>query len=500
MVDGWLDKLLSLILVDGVETVLTGTGNMRMVVRDILGRETIIEQPFFSHGALLETGLSDWSMEIGALRRNLGLSNTAYAEKFASGVFRQGLSKTLTGELRASGTRAQQEASIAIGSALLPSPALLQAGVGVSRTALGRGGTWLANLDWSGATSGASLHVEGTTAGYRSIGQALDVPVTRRQRTLNYRIGNLDWGSLGFSVARSAAGDGQVFTAGSLGYNVRVGERASFGINVSGLAGPSSGRSVGLSFNLPLDSRTQVSTSATRQAGSWDGSATVEQRPQQAGDWGWSLLTAERGETTFVEGGTYRDTQYSNLRLNLSLSPDQTNLRAGAQGALVWIDGSVFASRRINQAFALVEVPGFGDVGVGVMSQVETRTRASGRALLTQLMPYRPNAIRLNASDLPISAELDSLELSVVPTARSAVKLSFAVRSGRAALIRVVPGDAQINYVARRGEVFVTSLPDSSTLELTWKERRCKLRVVLPPAQADDITRVGPLVCQGVAR
>ena len=63
-----------------------------------------------------------------------------------------------------------------------------------------------------------------------------------------------------------------------------------------------------------------------------------------------------------------------------------------------------------------------------------------------------------------------------------------------------VPGDSQINYVARRGEVFVTSLADSSTLELTWKEHRCKLQVVLPPAQADDITRVGPLVCQGVPR
>ena len=313
--------------------------------------------------------------------------------------------------------------------------------MGVSRTALGRGGTWLANLDWSGATSGASLHIEGNTAGYRSIGQALDVPVTRRQRTLNYRIGSLDWGSLGISVARSAAGDGQVFTAGSLGYNVRMGERASFGLNVSGLAGPSSGRSVGLSFNLPLDPRTQVSTSATRQAGSWDASATVERRPQQADEWGWALLTAERGTTTFVEGSTYRDTQFSNLRLNLSLSPDQTNLRAGAQGALVWVDGSLFASRRINQAFALVEVPGFGDVGVGVMNQIETHTRASGRALLTQLMPYRPNAVRLNASDLPISAELDSLEMSVVPSARSAVKLSFPVRSGRAALLRIVLDD-----------------------------------------------------------
>ncbi|HET7865591.1 MAG TPA: hypothetical protein VFL86_14405 [Burkholderiaceae bacterium] len=63
-------------------------------------------------------------------------------------------------------------------------------------------------------------------------------------------------------------------------------------------------------------------------------------------------MTAERGTPPFVEGSTYRETQFSTLLLNLGPSPDQTNLRAGAQDALVWVDGSVFASGRINQAFA----------------------------------------------------------------------------------------------------------------------------------------------------
>ena len=113
------------------------------------------------------------------------------------------------------------------------------------------------------------------------------------------------------------------------------------------------------------------------------------------------------------------------------------------------------------------------------------------------------------------AAALKVLEMSVVPSARSAVKLSFPVRSGRAALLRIVLDDGQpapagaevrvlndpeINYVARRGEVFITRLPESSIVELTWQERRCTLNVMLPPGQADDITRVGPLVCKGVTR
>lgn len=495
--------------------VLTGGGNMRLVVRDILGRETLIEQPFFAHGSLLETGLSDWSIEIGSLRRNLGLASATYAEGFASGVFRQGLSKTLTGELRVSGTRAHQEASMAFGHALLSLSAMLQFGLGASRTALGRGGTWIANADWVGTHSGASMHIEGATQNHRALGQDLDFQPTRRQRTLNYRIGNLDWGSLGFSVARSTAGDNRAYTAASTSYNMRVGARASLGLHISGLAGPSSGRSVGVSLLLPLDPRTMASSNATRQAGAWDGGLQLERRPGHMDDWGWSLLATERGKTDFLEGSAYRDTRFGNLRLNASLTKDQTALRAIAQGALVWIDGSLFASRRINQAFALVEVARFGDVGIGNAGQFETRTFASGRALVTQLSPYRPNPIRLNANDLPVSAELDSLEMTTVPAARSATKVSFAVRTGRAALLSIVfddgkpapagaevrvPNEPELNYVARRGEVFITRLPDSSTVELTWKDRRCTLDVVLPPGQADDITRVGPLVCHGIAR
>lgn len=151
----------------------------------------------------------------------------------------------------------------------------------------------------------------------------------------------------------------------------------------------------------------------------------------------------------------------------------QTALRAIAQGALVWIDGTVAASRRINQAFALVGVSGFGDVGIGNAGQFETRTFASGRAPVTQLSPYRPNPIRLNANDLPVSAELDSLEMTIVPAARCATKVSFAVRTGRAALLSSVfddgkpapagaevrvPNEPELNYAARRGEVFITRL------------------------------------------
>jgi outer membrane usher protein len=52
--------------------VLTGNGEARLVVRDLLGRETVIVQSFFSSSQLLAQGLDDWSVEGGRVRRDHG--------------------------------------------------------------------------------------------------------------------------------------------------------------------------------------------------------------------------------------------------------------------------------------------------------------------------------------------------------------------------------------------------------------------------------------------
>ncbi|NJM43084.1 MAG: fimbrial biogenesis outer membrane usher protein [Brachymonas sp.] len=78
--------------------LLTGGGNVRLVVRDVLGRETVLVQPFFSHSSLLERGLADWSVELGAVRENLGTQNADYGQRFLSGLYRYGFTKETTGE------------------------------------------------------------------------------------------------------------------------------------------------------------------------------------------------------------------------------------------------------------------------------------------------------------------------------------------------------------------------------------------------------------------
>jgi outer membrane usher protein len=77
--------------------VVTGSGTARVVVRDALGRETVVESPFFASSSLLASGLWDFSAEAGFARRFYGVESNDYDGRFmAVGTVRYGVSDWLT--------------------------------------------------------------------------------------------------------------------------------------------------------------------------------------------------------------------------------------------------------------------------------------------------------------------------------------------------------------------------------------------------------------------
>jgi outer membrane usher protein len=170
----------------------------------------------------------------------------------------------------------------------------------------------------------------------------------------------------------------------------------------------------------------------------------------------------------------------------------------------------LFFTRRLDESFAVAELKGYPDVGVGLGSTVTARTDAGGIAFIPYLSAYQNNQVRLEASDLPIGAELDSIEQIVVPSWRSAVKVEFPVRAGRAALVKIhdeagqpipagavvqIKGQKEEAYVGRRGEAFVTGMQDQNELLVRWRGGSCGFRLALPAAN-EDVLRVGPVTCR----
>ena len=492
-----------------------GTGDARLIVRDLLGRETVVTQSFFSNSQLLAADLADWSVEAGALRQGLGVSNASYGAGFVSGTYKQGLTSEVTAEGRAELTRELQ--TLGLGAiAALPGQMLGRAAFMSSRSALkGAGIQWLIGADYNQTVVNANLQIQGASTNFRQLGlDAFTLP-TRLQiaGNVSYFIDSKSNISAGFAVA-DRFDTARVSTL-TLGYNQRIFDRGNLRVFAARSIADVASNIVGISLSLPVGDKVITSAgieNSNRQTNSYvsaNGSAL------ENGSLGWRLLASQQANTSRAEGGLSYASQYGLLSSDVSKSGDQTALRLGISGGLLAADGRLFASERLNESFAVVEVPGYPGLNVLLGNRVLAKTDAKGVAVLPGLAPFQSNSIQLDTRDLPISAEIDNLVQSAVPASRSGVKLVFASRLGRAALLNIMfddgeaaPAGATLTFdttdqeffVARRGQAYVTGLDTTNQVVLKWKNQQCTLVVLVPLLVKDDIARVGPLLCKGVQR
>ncbi len=496
-----------------------GGGEARLVVRDLLGRETVVTQPFFSSAQLLAPGLQDWSVEAGALRRDLGIVNAAYGAGFASGTYKRGLNSELTLEGRAELSRDLQTLSAGV-IGVLPGQLLGRAALMTSRTAAqGSGNQWLLGAEYSQNQVNIGLQIQSASIHFRQLGlDSLSQPVRLQVAgNIGYFTDSKNSISAGFAVIDRF--DNTRVSTLTAGYNLRIFERGNLQISAGRAIDGVAANFVGMTLSLPLDTNIITSAGLMRRSGQFSSYATATSNTLEDKTIGWRVLASQQADsqtqTNRAEAGLTYVSRYALLNGDASSSGGQTAIRLGASGGLLAADGRLFASQKLSDSFALVDVPGYPDLNISLGGRKLARTNANGVAIIPRLAPYQANAIRLDTNELPISAEIDNIEQTAVPASRSGVKLLFASRPGRAALLTLqfddgeaapvgatlhVGDESQEFYVARRGQAYLTGLLATNRITLKWQGQQCVLDVTLPPLVNDDIARMGPLVCKGVQR
>ncbi|TPG54867.1 fimbria/pilus outer membrane usher protein [Sphingomonas glacialis] len=129
--------------------VVSGAGQVSLVVRDMLGRQTTISQSYYTSPELLRAGLDDYSAEAGFARRDYGTRSFDYGSFFASATYRYGLSNTLTGEAHGELTPSIQQAGVAA-DFVVPGVALVSLGGAASHASGGVGAMLSAAIQRSG--------------------------------------------------------------------------------------------------------------------------------------------------------------------------------------------------------------------------------------------------------------------------------------------------------------------------------------------------------------
>jgi outer membrane usher protein len=377
----------------------------------------------------------------------------------------------------------------------------------------GQGRHWLVGVERTGLRHGVSFSLEGASRGYRQLGIDTAAALPRLQKTASYSYSTDKFGAFNLSYAGFDNYDLGKLNTLSLNYTMRLGAHSALTLSTTRLSGISSGTSIGATLIVPLENRITIASGVTSRSGTTEAYVNASRALSAETGWGWRTALGTRAEGRYAEGGAYYQGSKGLFSADVNAGQTQQNLRLGLIGGMVMADGRVFGTRRVQDSFAIVEVPGYANVGVGFQGSTLTRTDEKGVALLPRLLPFQRNSVRLDPTELPISAELDSIEQEAVPALRSAVKITFPVRSGRGALIKIVldngepaPAGAEVEligdkkefFVARRGEAFVTGLQTMNRLRLKWNGASCTFNVELPPGSLEDITRVGPVRCQGV--
>lgn len=491
--------------------VMTGMGEARIVVRDLLGREQTILAPFYASPMLLKPGLRDFSYEIGAVRSNYGLKSADYGELIAIGTERHGFTDRFTGELHGEVSRDRQAAGV--GAAWLwPAAGVFSGSAAISSTERGSGALLAAGFQRQSPRLNFGANLSVTSRRFVPLGLVTDPGGPRRQLQSYFSYATSSYGALGLSFVRQDFRDRSGAALASASWGFALGR---LGYLSMALLRDLNGRETraSCSFSRLLGRNTSLSASATAGRGN-QGADVQVQRNLPVGTGAGYRLAAAGGAARRVDGTLLLQNDYGTYTADISANDARTAYRAGVAGGIAMIGSNVFASRTISESFSVVDVPGFSGVRVYAANQLVGRTGARGTMLVPRLLPYQSNEIRIEQADLPMDATVGALSVNVIPYQRSGVLVQFPVRRSRTALITVllddglaIPagaiarlgGDEEGFPSGRRGEIYLTGLGKENTVRLSWRGQQCVIEIPFPE-MTDPQPHLGSFVCHGVRR
>jgi outer membrane usher protein len=493
---------------------LSGAGDVTVVVRDALGREQTMTQPFYSGTSLLAPGLSDYSIDVGALRQNYTLESDDYGPLLAEQTYRRGLTDAITLEehteyLAHDAYAGGVNAALRTGSlGILTLTLAGGGGFGTSGTLTGIGFEHHANrLSFTASTQYAS-------DGFHQVGDN-ELAVARfKQRTLAqagidmHRAGSL---SLAY-VLETFRGQPQEQTM-SLTHSLVLGHYGSVSFTVSRSTGAYATTNAFLLYTLALGDRDAVSTTLTGGSGIGapddQASVTYASNPPIGPGNGYRVTAATSGD---YDADWRTQLNASDFEVEAARNQGVSGERGQFEGAVTWLDGELHAARQVTGSFAVVDVAGIANLPVYMDNQLVTHTDEQGRALLPELRSYETNRIEVEPTELPLDTSIDTRVLTITPGYRSGLIVRFPVERVRAGTFRLLdeagralPAGAVVQLqdkqfpVGQDGMTYVTGYDHGMGATASWKGGQCHFRVP-PPPDGDPLPDVGALTCHAGIR
>lgn len=489
----------------------SGPGEVNLVVRDMLGREQVITETFYRTPQLLREGLSDYSFESGVLRRHFGMASADYGQGLVTGTFRHGITDALTGEAHLEWVMQHVVNAGLSSDFLLGKYGATYVGAALGKSDVGEGQLLQFGLQLQPFLALAlGCRWEWSNGHFFRAGSDQPAPLEQWTGYVNYTV--TPGASIGVSyIQQRSSGIDRLYTRNVIGnLNVNIGEWAYLTVTGQMLIDEQTDYTLGLGLMVPLGERTLGSVHSNLRWGTsktQDVTASYVLNAPYGEGYGYRLESSSTNRH-LVSGAIH--TRYGSHQIQGVSANGELSTRLTTSGGMGLLGSTFFASRRIDQSFAMVRLPELPHVRVYADNQMIGYTDGNGTLFIPRLRPYQRNPISIAQEDLPLDTQIDALKVEVTPYFRSGVIVDFPVRRIRSGLLRIrleegspLPPGATVHMlgrtfpVAQKGEVYLTGLQSENTLYAEWKSKRCDFSITYPDTD-DPLPDLGEIVCTGI--
>ena len=487
--------------------VINGAGQLQVVARDALGQQQVFTQDFYLSTELLMEGLSDYSLNIGALREAYGLENFRYGDMAASATWRHGLREYLTVE--GHGEFADGVAMISgAGQYAIKAGGIASGGLGISTGSTGTGARLQLGLQRVLGQFSYNVEIAGATRGFAVVGVYESTP--KLQFLASGGMGTLDFGSMSVAVVHQEFHDRRSRSIVSANHSMSFNNRVSLSTYLSYVNAEDSGFTAGVRFSMPLGYNHSMS-GGLRTGRSGNRLDAGVRRNLPAGPGYGYHLDVSASENGYIDAGVVGQTEVGTYFLNVQNSElGGTAWQISSRGSVAYLDGMTNFTRQIRDAFAVVNVGNFEGVRVYAENQEIGRTNNNGQLFVPGLRPYQKNQLRIEVDDLPLNTNIDSIKHETAPYFRSGVVVNFGVRVAKDVILRAVlpdgtpvPEGAVASFpdqgrefpVGLDGLLYLQGIDRATLIGIRWGTTTCDVDV--PVANGDAIIpNLGDIVCE----
>jgi outer membrane usher protein len=501
--------------------ITNGRNDARIVIRDAFGGVRDMSTSYYLTTSVLARGLNEYQYSLGYERRNFGVENWSYGPLAFVGRHRVGLTDNITlgGRLEAREDLASGGPGVNIRTPF----GEFEAAAALSRTGALRGRAISGAYTYAGQAFSVGAAARAMSQHYvtTSLGVAQEKPELETSGFVSIRLGprvsmtlqRLD-ASMYFSPAlvRTALitsgrinGRLDAFVTGSV-------ERGTL------LDAPGTRREIFAGMSVRIGANTLASVS-TERVGNADQIVTELQQPLPVGaGWGFRLYETS-GDRDFSSGAFRYQGPYGRYELRRDSTDGGTQTTLNASGGLVAMSGGLYASRPIQDGFALVRVPDVPGVRAYASNQEVGRTNGDGNLLVPNLLSYYGNVLNISDQDVPLEHKVGTVRKIVAPPYRGGALVVFPVERVQGATgvlqldiggetiapaygqLSVQTGAATIDSpIGERGEFYLENLPPGPhEAVLRYRDLSCRFTLTMPVSNAPAVD-LGTVRCRAGAR